>query len=352
MADDTMNDIGNVGMCPNCANTIEVVEDPEKYDGYCSACFKYKFPEDKRAIDIPPTSKEMCVKDAIVATFPGRGFIFDRPIYTVGTCDCPSRRRIDNYVYLSGTILAIEVDEYAHRHYNKKDEENRYHELLTDHGGKMVYIRFNPDPTTEDKSSLADRLPMLLVEIGKQMDRIHREENTDLVEIIYMFYPTNNARNGRGRGRQLINTPGAVDGVGSHVCTFCSSIFANKSGLNLHLKSAKYCLALQGKDDTNSKCEYCQKQFTSRINMDSHQSVCVPKIKQDYEHQILLLKREFAGQRKEYEDCLSEQKQMYQHRLQEQKKQYEEKLKEQNQLIQSIHARHHEALLKLVSEMS
>lgn len=95
MADDTYNTfMGNASACPNCANTIEVVEDPEKYDGYCSACFKYKFPEDKRAIAIPPTSKEMRVKDAIVATFPGRGFIFDRPIYTVGTCDCPIREDV------------------------------------------------------------------------------------------------------------------------------------------------------------------------------------------------------------------------------------------------------------------
>tara|TARA_B100001093_G_scaffold457348_1_gene468977 strand:- start:850 stop:1068 length:219 start_codon:yes stop_codon:yes gene_type:complete len=58
---------------------------------------------------------------------------------------------------------------------------------------KWVFIRFNPDKYKDSDgnsvdSSLEDRLPSLKTEIEKQIVRIKREKNCELVEIIWMYY--------------------------------------------------------------------------------------------------------------------------------------------------------------------
>jgi hypothetical protein len=84
--------------------------------------------------------------------------------------------------------LAIETDEYSHRSYDEKDEEIRYNDLYMIHSGKWVYIRFNPDNTRTQKVDFEDRLIILLREIERQIQRIELNENTDLVEIIKLYY--------------------------------------------------------------------------------------------------------------------------------------------------------------------
>ena len=49
---------------------------------------------------------------------------------------------------LDNKIIIIEVDEFQHKRYNEKDEEIRYDDLFMLHGGKFVFIRFNPDAYT------------------------------------------------------------------------------------------------------------------------------------------------------------------------------------------------------------
>uniref|UniRef100_A0A6C0L9V1 DUF559 domain-containing protein n=1 Tax=viral metagenome TaxID=1070528 RepID=A0A6C0L9V1_9ZZZZ len=95
------------------------------------------------------------------------------------------RRRIDHRKLIGSTLLAIETDENAHDGYDKQDEENRYHDLYMGHGGKMIFIRFNPDGKGVD---MEDKLERLLEEIQTQIDRIENEDNTELVEIIKLFY--------------------------------------------------------------------------------------------------------------------------------------------------------------------
>ena len=56
------------------------------------------------------------------------------------------------------------------------------------HSGKWIYIRFNPDKTIEHKVDMEDRIILLLDVIKKQIERIEKEENTELVEIIKLFY--------------------------------------------------------------------------------------------------------------------------------------------------------------------
>ena len=58
--------------------------------------------------------------------------------------------------------------------------------------GKFIFIRFDPDQYKENgkkkNSQMKTRLEELSNEINKQIARIENEENTDMLEIIPMFY--------------------------------------------------------------------------------------------------------------------------------------------------------------------
>jgi len=75
----------------------------------------------------------------------------------------------------------------GHNHLGKS------YDLFNAFSGKWVYIRFNPDKfrTTAGVSknpTIATRLIELKTEIERQIQRIEAEENTDLLEIRYMYY--------------------------------------------------------------------------------------------------------------------------------------------------------------------
>jgi len=82
-------------------------------------------------------------------------------------------------------MLAVETDEFGHAYYDKHDEEIRYDDLFMFHSGKWIFIRFNPDGGDVD---LEDKLVVLLEEMETQLRRIDNEKNTELVEILNLFY--------------------------------------------------------------------------------------------------------------------------------------------------------------------
>jgi len=160
-----------------------------KYDGFCSRCFSYLFPNDLRTPNIRGKSKEIAVRDYINTHF--EGFIHDKPIWLGNKKD---RRRIDHYKLIQNTYLCIETDENQHKSY--KDEEKRYHDIFN--GFKFIFIRFNPDKYKEyglNKNPLMKtRLITLEDEMKKQILRIENEndENViDLLEIIKLYYNEN-----------------------------------------------------------------------------------------------------------------------------------------------------------------
>ena len=168
--------------CPHCITWVDSRRGSKKYDGYCATCFKREFPEDPRSKVIYAHTKEIRVRNAINEHF--EGFLHDKPLYT-GNCDCSMRRRIDHRKLIGSTLLCIETDEFAHRGYDPLDEEIRYHDLYMVHSGKWIFIRFNPDGNGVD---MEDKLDYLMEEIYSQIDRIENEENTDLLEIVRLFY--------------------------------------------------------------------------------------------------------------------------------------------------------------------
>jgi len=161
-----------------------------KYKGYCANCYQNLFPTDPLTLQMNSKTKEIAVRDYINSNF--EGFQHDKSLWT-GNCDCTHRRRLDHRKLIGNTLLCIETDENQHKGYNKDDEEIRYDDLFMLHGGKFVYIRFNPDKFKDKNGKsvnpmLYTRLPILKEEIEKQISRIEKEENEELLEIIKLYY--------------------------------------------------------------------------------------------------------------------------------------------------------------------
>jgi hypothetical protein len=168
----------------------------KKYDGYCTRCFLYAFPDDERAATIYKHTAEDAMVTFLFQRFKDVGFVHDKKLCTRG-CNCTHLRRIDMWAMVVATMLAVECDEYQHKYYDKADEEARYNDLGSIHSGNWVYIRFNPHPYKDASGKLCDpamkdRLEVLGAEVEKQLKRIRAGENIkasgDLVEIVRLFY--------------------------------------------------------------------------------------------------------------------------------------------------------------------
>ena len=161
----------------------------KKYKGYCANCFIHLFPNDPLSFQTRCKTKEIAVRNYINTYF--EGFQHDKPLWT-GNCDCTHRRRIDHRKMIGNTLLCIETDENQHKLYDQTDEEIRYDDLMMIHGGKLVFIRFNPDKYKIrgkiTNPMLYTRLPLLKQEIEKQISIIERGENNELVNIIKLYY--------------------------------------------------------------------------------------------------------------------------------------------------------------------
>jgi len=161
-----------------------------KYKNYCAECFRREFPLDPLTFQIRSKTKEIAVRDFINSIF--EGFQHDTILHT-GHCDCSIRRRIDHRKLIGNTLLVVETDENQHKSYNQMDEETRYDDLFMAFSGKWIYIRFNPDKYKDKHGvsknpSIAARLSVLKDEIDKQLRRIDKNENTEIVERIYVYY--------------------------------------------------------------------------------------------------------------------------------------------------------------------
>jgi len=163
-----------------------------KYDYYCTLCFQQNFPGDPRTKFIRQKTKELIVKEFLIEQFTETPFIHDTALWT-GQADCTCRRRIDFRALYGNTLLCIEVDEEQHKYKNKEDDAIRYDDLFMLHGGKFIFIRFNPDSYIDkhgqrQTTSIESRLFKLYASINKQIERIKEEKNSELVEVEYLYF--------------------------------------------------------------------------------------------------------------------------------------------------------------------
>jgi len=177
----------NIKKCKNDGCTVEA---NKKYKNYCTYCFQHLFPLDPLTFQIRCKTKELAVRDFINSNF--ESFQHDKTL-EYGGCDCSNRRRIDHRKLINNTLLCIETDENQHKQYNKKDEQDRYNDLLSTFTCKYIFIRFNPDSYNNKNGkkcnpSISTKLLILKEEIDKQIKRIENEENIDLLEIKYLYF--------------------------------------------------------------------------------------------------------------------------------------------------------------------
>jgi len=162
----------------------------EKYSGYCTSCFKKNFPDDPRTFMINCPSKELAIRDYLSTEFPQ--FIHNTTLWT-GQEDCTCRRRIDFRWLIGNTLLCIEIDEEQHKYRDKQDELMRYNDLMMLHGGKFLFIRFNPDMYKDDEGNrknpeMSTRITLLKTTILESIEEIKYEENEELVEVKLLFF--------------------------------------------------------------------------------------------------------------------------------------------------------------------
>ncbi len=152
------------------------------YDSHCYRCFSRKFP------DHPKVRVKERAEDTVKAYINSHfvGFIHDHVMPTAH-CVCDHRRRIDHRREVGNTLLCIETDEHHHRNYDKDDEDARYHDLLMGWGGKLCFVRFNPDGVKGPP--LEERLELLHAEITRHIGRLERSENSLYLEVWHLYYP-------------------------------------------------------------------------------------------------------------------------------------------------------------------
>jgi hypothetical protein len=169
----------------------------KKYDYYCTICFEKNFPSDERTKNIRGKTEETRVRDFLASDYSHVEFIHNKPIWT-GQADCTCRRRIDFRACIGNTLVCIEVDEDQHKYRDQKDEELRYDDLMMHHGGKFIFIRFNPhlykDAEGKRKNpSMETRLQTLKKTLDEKIQRAQEEKNTELLEVVALYFDGYNA---------------------------------------------------------------------------------------------------------------------------------------------------------------
>jgi hypothetical protein len=179
-----------INVIDKCKNETCISSGNIKYKYYCTFCYQHLFPNDEKTKNIRIKTKENYVREYLLETF--EGFTHDIPLWT-GNCDCSHRRRIDFRKMIGNTLLCIEVDEFQHKRYKPIEEEIRYDDLFMIHGGKFIFIRFNPDKFVNQQGTTKNpymklRMEYLKTEINKQINRINSDKNTELLELVHLFY--------------------------------------------------------------------------------------------------------------------------------------------------------------------
>jgi len=91
-------------------------------------------------------------------------------------------------------------------------------------------------------------------------------------------------------------------------CEYCKTSFKSLSSLNYHIKNAKYCLLIQGKNTDKTvkqkdfTCNFCNKILCSKRNLNNHVESCEKDFKNilKYETRIKELEKQLQIQKESY----------------------------------------------------
>jgi hypothetical protein len=123
-------------------------------------------------------------------------------------------------------------------------------------------------------------------------------------------------------------------------CNFCKKTFISKNVLAHHQRTAKYCLEMQGKNETNFECKYCKKFLSTNERLLTHLNVCKSKyIKEVSEKEQKILKDS------------SEQKEMFEVKLRDKDLAYDQKIKEKDAYHDAMIKEKNEYIAKLEAKL-
>ncbi len=96
-----------------------------------------------------------------------------------------------------------------------------------------------------------------------------------------------------------------------HICKFCRKSYTSLSNLNNHQKTAKFCIELQNKLNTNQliRCEFCLKEFSTKKYLSQHSERCKDKkisVQKDFELENKKLNKKLLDLEQEFKNELLE----------------------------------------------
>jgi hypothetical protein len=108
------------------------------------------------------------------------------------------------------------------------------------------------------------------------------------------------------------------------ICEYCKNEFSSKKNLNTHQTSAKYCLKIQGKNIDNAsnfECFNCNKKFTLKSSLATHEKKCAKNL-----NEIDILKMKLSISEQKNQQSQKEIEKTVQNAINEVKSQIFEKL--------------------------
>lgn len=118
-------------------------------------------------------------------------------------------------------------------------------------------------------------------------------------------------------------------------CNVCKKIFGTKNTLEHHKKTAKYCLELQGKKDTNYECSYCKKYLSTNERLTTHIISCKERKRLENKENEQKIQKDLDDQKKYYQDKLEEKERYHDERI----KNLESIISEKNMYITKLEVR-------------
>jgi hypothetical protein len=117
----------------------------------------------------------------------------------------------------------------------------------------------------------------------------------------------------------------------THICQHCNKSFVTAKTLSTHQNTAKFCLKIQGKIETDFKieedftCEMCDKVLSNKQSLNNHQTKCIIKNKILIIQKITDLKKENHKEREIFNTSIKERDVQFKSLIKEKDNQLKEK---------------------------
>ena len=94
-------------------------------------------------------------------------------------------------------------------------------------------------------------------------------------------------------------------------CHYCKNKFTTSKILTTHQKTAKYCIKIQGIKGLTFECDFCKKNFTQKVDLERHYTICKNKKTKNIENEYIYKLKEKDRLIKEQKEQIKElQKQL------------------------------------------